>query len=70
MVPFEKGILPLSAEDAGEGLAFGLFGVAVEGHRAPADARVGADQEHAVLVDLADPRPVVVDVGDVAVPGR
>ena len=37
-----------------------------DGHRTPADVLVGADQEHAVLADLADPRPVVVDVGDLA----
>jgi len=37
-----------------------------EGHRALAGLLVGADQERAVLVDIADPRPVGVDVGDPA----
>jgi hypothetical protein len=52
------------AEDARQDLAEGLFWVAGEGHGAPADVLVGADQEHAVLAGLADPGPVVADVGD------
>src|ERR1700733_6050928 len=59
-------VRPLTAEDLRQGLAEGLFWAAGEGHRAPADVLVGTDQEHAVFVDLADPRPVVVDIGVLA----
>src|SRR5487761_370954 len=54
------------AEQGGEGVPERLLGVGGQGHRAPADELVRADEQHAVLVDLAQPRPVVVDVGDLA----
>src|ERR1700722_7505471 len=43
-----------------------MYGSSRQGHGSPGDELVRADQESAVLVDLADPGPVVVDVGDLA----
>src|SRR6202034_1346944 len=56
----------LSAEQACQRITEVLVGGDREGHRAPGDELVRPDQEGAVLVDLADPGPVVVDVGDLA----
>src|SRR6185437_14677449 len=54
------------AQQRGEGFPERLLGVGGQAHRAPADELVRAHEQHAVLVDLAAPRPVVVDVGDLA----
>src|ERR1700730_16243765 len=54
------------AEQRRHRLPQATLGVLRQPHRAPADVLVGAYQDRALLRDLADPGPVVVDVGDLA----
>src|SRR5450756_1929019 len=50
----------LDAQQGREGVAQFSFRAGGHGHGAPADELVRPDQQDAVLLDLADPRPVVV----------